>query len=464
MKRIILSVFALCAFFTESHAQQVPDYTRASIYSIRLDAPISSSANFSAETKAMKMAFDTLNYENHFRKYNAFNAGPRVLANVADASEEEVMAITTAMGRKNPTAEDKRAAAILKQLEANKVANRLVCKWFSKDGNDGSNFDYDGNYTTIKKLGLMALSEDDKSNAKQEGTSSLDVASGMADGLLNSTYVIVTDYDFLTGKEMVDKKLAEKLDPLYKKLEKAPAMLAETLKSTIETTRETMTGTLEAYFPADMRLVESHSYLFKLVWDSEVNFFANKLNEDFSKADYHLEYVETASGYAVLVTSDILGTSQAKKDQMVAKRAISALDKNIRRLGNKCVEFSPVELLYTTDDGKFYVKCGTQEGLTAKSKVTPLAIKVDKKTGSKQLVVGGALSVDKDGLWNNNTDVENVENNQLSAEDKGNADLQYTILTGKAKNCKYVKLVDPSAYKKAAAKAAKKAKQAAAKK
>ena len=457
MRKFIFSVFALCAFLCESYAQQVPDFTRASIYSMRLDAPITSSVDFSAETKAMKMAFDTLNYENHFRKYNAFNAGPRVMANVADASEEEVMAITTAMGRKNPTAEDKRAAAILKQLEADKVANRLVCKWFSKEGNDGSNFDYDGQYTTITKLGLMALSEDDKSDAKQEGVASLDVAKAMANDLLNSTYVIVTDYDFLTGKEMADKKLNEKLAPLYKKLEKAPAMLAETIKSTIESTKESLTSTLEAAFPADMRMVESHSYLFKLVWDSEEDFYANGLDKDFSKADYHLKYVETASGYSVLVTSEILGTSQAKKEQMVAKRSISALDKNIRRLGNKCIEFSPVELLYTTEDGKYYVKCGTQEGLTAKSKVTPLTIKQDKKTGEKQLAVGGSLSVEKGGLRNNNTDADDVEDNQLTEEDKGNTSLQYTILTGSAKNCKYVKLVEPSAYKKAEAKAAKKA-------
>lgn len=457
MKKILLSVIALCAFCVDSSAQKVPDFTRASVYSIRLDAPITSSADFKAETAAMKAAFDTLNYENHFRKYNAFNAGPRVLANVADASADEVMAITTAMGRKSSTAQDKRAAAILKQLEADKVANRLVCKWFSKEGNDGSKFDYDNQYTTIAKYGLMALSEDDKSNAKQEGTASLDVAKAMANDLLNSTYVIVTDYDFLTGKEMVDKKIAEKLDPMYKKLEKAPAMVASTLKQTIETTKETLTSTLEASFPADMQLIESHSYLYKLVWNGEEDFYAKGLDKDFSKADYHLEYVETASGFAAMVTSDIISSSKEKKAQMVAKKAITSLDRNIKRLGNKCVEFSPVELLYTTEDGKYYVKCGTQEGLTAKSKVTPLTIKVDKKTGEKSLAVGGSLAVDKNGLWNNNTDVDNVEDNQATEEEKGNADLQYTILTGKANNCGYVKLVDPSAYKKAEKNAAKKA-------
>lgn len=451
-----LQVLAICACLTEVSAQNVPDYTRASIYSIRLDSPISSNTDFTTETKAMKMAFDTLNYENNYRKYNAFNAGPRVMPSVADASDEEVMAITTSMGRKDPTAEDKRAAAILKKLEADKVANRLVCKWFSKEGNDGSNFDYDENYSTITKLGLMALSEDDKTDSNNQNIASLDAAKAMANNLLNSTYVIVTDFDFLTGKEMVDKKIAEKLDPLYKKLEKAPAMLVETIKSTIETTKESLTSTLEVSFPADLRMVEAHSYLYKLVWDSEEDFYANGFDKDFSKADYHLEYVETASGYSALVTSDVLAASgvNMKIEQTVAKKSVSALNQNIRRLGNKCVEFSPIEKLYTCDEG-FYVKCGTQEGLTAKSVVTPLTKVENKKTGKAKLAVGGKLSVAKNGLWNNNTDADNVEENQQSAEDKGNADLQYTILTGSAKNCSYVKLVDPSAFKKAEAKAAK---------
>lgn len=458
MKKLLFAVMALVSM--TSYAQDtklVPDYVRGSIYSIRLDSPISSAADFSKETKQMKDAFDNLNYEEHFRKYNAFNAGPRVMK-AGTSTPLQQAAIAASMGHKSPSVTDKRAADILVQLEADGVANRLVCKWFSKEGNDGSTFDYDPNYTTIAKWGLMSLSEDQKADLKNEGSAALDAAKAMADPLLNSTYVIVTDFDFMTGPEMVQKKVDEKTAPMYAKLAKAPAPLQDAIKNAIQTVVETTKSTFESAFPADMKLIESHSYLFKLVWDSEEAFYANGLDKDFSKADYHLEYVETASGYSALVTSADFGKAD-RQATIVGKKTVTALDKNIRRLGNKCPDFSPVEVLYTSEDGTFYVKCGTEEGLTTKSVVTPLQ-KVADKTGAVALKVGGSLKVAKDGLWNNNTDVDDVEANQATAEDKGNADLKYTLLNGSAKNCSYVKLVDPKAYKAVEKKAAAKAKAA----
>lgn len=457
MKKFLSFCLALLAVSAFAQDVKIPDYVRGSIYSIRLDVPISSKMDFKKEVAAMKNAFDTLNYETHFRKYNGFNVGKRVMT-IGEATDEEAQQIAAIMGRKNPNETDKRAAAILKKLEEDKVANKLVCKWFSKEGNDGSSFDFDESYATIAKLGLMSLSEDDKSNAQTEGTASLDKAKAMADPLLNSTYVIVSDFDFMSGAEMVDKKLAEKTAPLYAKLEKAPAMLKASIQSTIESTIQTAKGSLEAAFPADLRLVESHSYLYRLVWDSEKSFYANGLDKDFSKADYHLEYVNTASGYAALVTMDGV-VSEKNAMAKVAKKSIAALDANINRLGNKCPEFSPIEILYTTDDGKYYVKAGTEEGLSMKSEVTPLAKVLDKKTGAVALKVAGSLKVEKGGLWNNNTDPDDIEQNQKSAEDKGDPNLTYTTLTGSAKNAVYVKLVSPKAYKDAEAKMAKKAKK-----
>jgi hypothetical protein len=73
--------------------------------------------------------------------------------------------------------------------------------------------------------------------------------------------------------------------------------------------------------------------------------------------------------------------------------------------------------------------------------------------------VAGSLKVEKGGLWNNNTDPDDIEQNQKSAEDKGDPNLTYTTLTGSAKNAVYVKLVSPKAYKDAEAKMAKKAKK-----
>ena len=73
------------------------------------------------------------------------------------------------------------------------------------------------------------------------------------------------------------------------------------------------------------------------------------------------------------------------------------------------------------------------DGVTKDSKFTAL-----KKEGNN-LVAGPTLSVQKDGLWNNNTEEDKLSENMKTAE-SANKDLTYTKLSGKAKGCSYVRL------------------------
>ena len=109
------------------------------------------------------------------------------------------------------------------------------------------------------------------------------------------------------------------------------------------------------------------------------------------------------------------------------------LNKNVNRLAQKYDAFAPVERLYTNDKGELYVKLGTQDGVTKDSKFVALKLDAEGK-----LIPSGDLSVAKGGLWNNNTDADDVEANMAAAEDS-NANLQYTLLNGKAKGCSYVR-------------------------
>jgi hypothetical protein len=401
-----------------------------------LDAPSSSKQDFSKEIAIMTNVFDTLDYKHQYRKYNAFQAGERLMSSkdLPEVSDDEAMAVATINGNKKVKEDDKYAAQILKYLNNKKVGRDLVSKWFSKPtSTDFSKLNLDMDYTNIIQWGLMSLSEDDKIANKEESKSNSDAAIMLTDKLLGSTYVLVTRYDFATPAEQVQDKINEKLAPLYAKLEKAPAML----KSSIQGTIDSQTESLKQQFEATIKLnaVSAKSYLYKLKWTSLAQFDKYINNPaDFANAadEFPLEYVTTTKGTNILVTE--LGGQKINVDKAVSRASLKVLNKNVNRLAQQYEPFAPIERLYTEEGtGIPYVKVGTQDGISYDSKFTAL-----KKEGDK-LVAGGTLSVLKNGLWNNNTEEDDMENNMKTAE-SSNKDLTYTKLSGKAKGCSYVRL------------------------
>lgn len=423
-------MIALATVATASAQIEIPDYVRGSIYSIRLDAPSTSKEDFSRETAIMVNVFDTLDYANVYRKYNAFNAGERMMAStdLPEASADEIAAIAAINGKKKPNKEDEYAAQVLKKLNADNVGRALVAKWFSTpETTDYSKLTYDQTYQTILKWGLMSLSEDEKAANKQSEMSNTDVALGMADQLLNSTYVLVTKYDFATPAEQIQDQINEKLAPLYDKLAKAPAMLKETIQGTIDSQIESLKQTLQE--TVKLNAVSARSYLYKLKWTSEADFqkyVADPASFE-SASEFQLEYVTTTKGTNVLVTS--IGGEAINVDKTIARASLKVLNKNVNRLAQQYEPFAPIERLYSEND-QLYVKIGTQEGVNKDSKFT--ALKKDAKTNS--LVPAGTLSVAKGGLWNNNKDAEDIEANADAS-----STATYTKLDGKIKGCSYVR-------------------------
>ena len=295
MKKLIITIVAGMTFAVTNAQVVVPDYVRGSIYSIRLDAPSSSKQDFSKEIAIMTNVFDTLDYKHQYRKYNAFQAGERLMSSkdLPEVSDDEAMAVATINGNKKVKEDDKYAAQILKYLNNKKVGRDLVSKWFSKPtSTDFSKLDLDTDYTNIIQWGLMSLSEDDKIANKEESKSNSDAAIMLTDKLLGSTYVLVTRYDFATPAEQVQDKINEKLAPLYAKLEKAPAMLKNSIQGTIDS----QTESLKQQFEATIKLnaVSAKSYLYKLKWTSLAQFDKYINNPaDFANAadEFPLEYV-----------------------------------------------------------------------------------------------------------------------------------------------------------------------------
>ena len=436
MRKLILSVVAAMTFTAADAQVVVPDYVRGSIYSIRLDAPSTSKQDFSKEIGIMTNVFDTLDYKHQYRKYNAFQAGDRLMksTDLPQVSDDEAMAIATINGNKKANDDDKYAAQILKYLNDKKVGRDLVSKWFSKPTNtDLSKLDFDNEFTNIIQWGLMSLSEDEKIANKDAEMSNSDAAIMLTDKLLDATYVLVTRYDFATPAEQIQDRINEKLGPLYAKLEKAPAMLKGTIQGTIDSQLESLKQSLEATIK--LNAVSAKSYLFKLKWSSLKDFdkYINNPAEFENAADeFPLEYITTTKGTNILVTE--LAGQKINVDKAVARASFKALNKNVNRLAQQYEPFAPIERLYTEEGtGTLYVKVGTQDGVTKDSKFTAL-----KKEGNN-LVAGPTLSVQKDGLWNNNTEEDKLSENMKTAE-SANKDLTYTKLSGKAKGCSYVRL------------------------
>ena len=439
MKKVFSTFGLLLAIATSMYAQgfKMPDYVRGSIYSIRLDAPSTSTGNFEAEIKAMTSVFDTLDYEHVYRKYNAFNAGTRLIkhTDLTDVTDDDVAAIQAINGtsKKKATQDEKYAAQLLKYLNGKNVGKAIVAKWFNAPGcTDYTTLKVDEAFSNIIKYGLLSLSEDEKAANSEIQKDNASAAMELAGQLVDASYVLVTRFDFATPAEQIQQALDEKLAPLYDKLAKVPGPMKDAVQSSINTVTETTKQTLESTIK--INAVVGRSYLFKLKWMGDEAFTQKYLeNPDaFAQAgpdDFQLEYITTTRGTNGLVTE--LAGQKLNIQKVVANKSMKVLNKNVNRLAQQYEPFAPVERLYTNDNGELYVKLGTQDGVAKDSKFT--ALKLDK---DNNLIPGGTLTVAKGGLWNNNTEADDIEEN---AKDS-NANLQYTLLSGKAKGCSYVKL------------------------
>ena len=281
---------------------------------------------------------------------------------------------------------------------------------------------------------MLSLSEDEKAANKEAQKDNSAAAVELAGQLIDASYVLVTRFDFATPSEQIQWMIDDKLAPLYEKLAKVPGPMKDLVQTTINTTTETLKQSLEETIK--INAIAGRSYLYKLKWMG-AEAFSQKYFEhpeafaDASADEFQLEYITTTRGTNSLVTE--VGGEKLNVEKAITRQSKKVLNKNVNRLAQQYDAFAPIERLYTNDKGEPYVKLGTQDGVTKDSKF--VALKLD---ANGNLVPGGELAVAKGGLWNNNTEADDVEANMAAAEDS-NANLQYTLLSGKAKGCSYVR-------------------------
>jgi hypothetical protein len=381
MNKFIYSSLAatLMSAFVTTHAQnadKTPDikYRRSSLHTILLEAD-----NF-PNKEVVIQAYNNSPFPD---KYNDHNIGiksfnPKNYGATAQNAADADMEISETQ------------AAIDRFIVDQKIANKLVAKWFNRKA-DGS-FDMQ----LVGERGTYNASDMEANIAKgsARGTSSLADAGGE---LIGNTFVVFSKMTFVSN-EVVAAGVRDASKLAATKI--SNSMLQQSAMKAADATYE---KTKEGYS------VWTTSYLYKLRWnDSIANVFYNNLwfdksavnpakKEAFDKTNlFSLEFLgqEKASS---LVTFSL--KEKRTENQIIALSTVRNVDAVYAKLQKKYDVFKPKVPLYT--GYPITAKIGMKEGLEGGEKFEVLEQVVDPKTGLTKYESKGTIKVDKDLLWDN---------------------------------------------------------------
>lgn len=295
---------------------------------------------------------------------------------------------------------------IQKYLAKEKIANKLVAKWFNRQA-DGSFDD-----ALIAERGIFNASflELKSAESSSDGNAILKTA-GFE--LIDNTFVVINKFNFVAN-EPIARAIR---DAAREAAKDTPALLLGKVNKGIDATYE---KTKEGYS------IWATSYLYKLVWDeTTANIFYTDLYMDKNSLDpkkklafdnsdlFKLEFVgeESASG---LVTFSL--TEKRTEDQIIELSTIRIIDNVYAKLQKKYDVFKTKTPLYTGNP--ITAKIGKKEGLEGGEKFEVLEMNQDPKTGVITYKNIGTIKVDKDLIWDNTYDSGNDEKNSKSTIDR----------------------------------------------
>jgi len=292
---------------------------------------------------------------------------------------------------------------IQKYLTKEKIANKLVAKWFNRQ-EDGS-FDY--NLVADRGVFNASFLETKSAQFSSDGEALLKTA-GFE--LIDNTFVVINKFNFVAN-EPVARVIRDAAKVAAAQDIKIP-MLLEKANKGLDAVYE---KTKEGYS------IFATSYLYKLVWDDATSgIFFNDLYMDnstvnpqkklaFDNSDlFKLEFVgdESASG---LVTFSL--SEKRTEDQIIELSTRKIIDKVYAKLQKKYDVFKTKTPLYTGEP--ITAKIGMKEGLEGGEKFEVLEQNQDPKTGVVTYKSIGTIKVDKNLIWDNTVeagDIINAEN------------------------------------------------------
>lgn len=362
-------ICAFVAFLTNGTNAQEPEsnYRRSSIYSVLVNH---TDQQFADEIKEAFLQIPVPD------KFNDHNLSVKVLnmdKKLSGAGSE----------KENPV--------ITEFLQNNKVASRLIGRWFNRDFFTGK-----CDMELVKERGLYNATEFDKQLAIRS-------ARGMAmlqdagEDLIGNTFVLVNDIRY------VDKnKGAKAIGGILKALGTIAAAYTGSNIDDLTDNIGNMVETIKGF------KVKINTFLYKLEWtdDLAATFYQEqycaqpdeikKSNFESARGNYKLKYVgkvESSGG-----TTSFMGINEDQPVVMVRKACQRAIDENVVDLQRNYEEFRTKSPLVTVEPITAYI--GMKEGVTAKSRFEVLeAIELEDGTHKYERV--GVIEPIASLIWDN---------------------------------------------------------------
>lgn len=367
MKRHIILLFLVASLGTAYAQGEEQSYRRSSIYSVLINHTDQKFAN------EIKEAFLQIPVPDKFNDHNLSVKVLNLEMKLSGASKE----------KENPQ--------ISEFLQNNKVASRLVGRWFNRDFFTGV-----CDMELVKERGLYNATEMDKQLASRSARG-IAMLQDAGEDLIGNTFVLVNDIRY------VDKnKGARAAGGILKVLGSVAAIATGTNIDNLTDNIGDMVETIKGF------TVKINSFLYKLEWSqTQANLFyqeqysskpdeTKKANFERARSSYRLKYVgkvESSGG-----TTSFLGIKEEEPIVMVRKACQRAIDENIVDLQRDYEEFRTKSPLVSIEPLTAYV--GMKEGVSSKSKFEVLEV-VELENGAHKYERVGIIEPIPNLIWDN---------------------------------------------------------------
>ena len=368
MKRFNAIIFLLTVLFTCTSAQeQNIDYRRSSIYSILINH---TDQQFASEIKQAYLQIPVPDkFNNHNLSVRVLNLDKKLTGAKSDKENEDISAF----------------------LQKNKIASRLVARWFNRDFYTGA-----CDMELVKERGLYNASEFDKQLALRSARG-LAMLQDAGEELIGNTFVLVNDIRY------IDKnKGAKTAGTVLKILGSAVAAYTGTDIDDLTDNVGDMIETIKGFS------VSINTFLYKLEWSEEqANLFYQEQygdgidktkwsNFENARDNYKLKYVgkvESRGG-----TTSFLGINEEEPILMVRKACQRAIDENVVDLQRNYEEFKTKTPLVSAEPLTAYI--GMKEGVSSSSKFEVLET-IEMEDGTRKYKKVGIIEPIDNLIWDN---------------------------------------------------------------
>lgn len=410
MKQTVLVLGLLLGLNTFIQAQEMPidvKYRRSSLHTMVVE-----SDNFPKKEIVLN-AFNNApfpeKYNDHTIGAKSFDPKKYVIseeekATIYQSSSKMGKLISSATDTKTDSVTKELSVRIQKYLDTEKIANKLVAKWFNRQ-EDGS---FDSNLVAERGIFNASFLDSKTAEMSSDGMSILKTA-GFE--LIDNTFVVVNKFKFIEN-EPVARAIRDAAKIAAKELPMGQDLAMKAADKIYEKTKEGYS-------------IWATSYLYKLVWDEATastfytDYYMEKGNVDpikkvaFDNSNlFKLEFVgdENANG---LVTFSL--KEKRTEEQIITLSTTRIIDNVYAKLQKKYDVFKTKTPLYT--GYPITAKIGVKEGLEGGEKFDVLEQVLDEKTGVVTYKSLGTIKVDKKLIWDN-TYNENEQSENESTIDR----------------------------------------------